>query len=221
MLKEGQSETLDVVVDHRERAGGVVQFLEQSGQTRISFEQMKLGDYRTADWLFERKTLPDFEASIIDGRLFHQASRLAGSGESAAIIIEGAGQDLAAIRMHRSALQGAIISLSLVYKLPILRSRGPEETAQLIIMAGRQLCRSSAEWVQRSGRRPKRLRKLQLYMLQGLPGIGPGKASALLDHFGSVRRALTASEEELCGIKGIHHITAGKIEWVLGADTWR
>jgi ERCC4-type nuclease len=163
--------------------------------------------------------LTDFAASLVDGRLFAQAYRLAGSQQPSAIILEGTGQDLAAIRVTRSALQGALISLSLIYQLPILRSRGPEETAQLLLFAGRQFCRSRGDWAQRHGRRPKRLRKLQLYVLEGLPGIGPQKAAALLDHFGTVRAAMTASEEGLCQIKGIHHLTAAKIEWVLGTGS--
>ena len=219
MENEGQTETLRIVIDHRERSSQVASFLEQSGQVQLFFEEMKLGDYQTADWLFERKTLADFAASIVDGRLFTQAYRLAGSKQSCAIVLEGTAQDLAAIRVNRSALQGAMVSLSLIYQLPILRSRGPEETAQLLVFAGRQLCRSRSDWALRNGRRPKRLRKLQLYVLEGLPGIGPHKATALLDHFGTVRATMTASEEELCRIKGIHHLTAAKIEWVLGTGS--
>lgn len=219
MPEAGQTEILQIVVDHRERSSEVVSFLERFGQAQLSFEQMKLGDYRTAEWLFERKTLTDFAASLIDGRLFAQAYRLAGSKQSIAIILEGTGRDLAAIRVTRSALQGALISLSLIYQLPILRSRGPEETAHLLLFAGRQLCRSRSDWAERKGRRPKRLRKLQLYVLEGLPGIGPHKAAALLDHFGTVRAVMTASEEDLYRIKGIHHLTAAKIEWVLGTGS--
>ena len=218
-MEEAQTEILQIVVDHRERASEVASFLEQSGQAQLSFEQMRLGDYRTAEWLFERKTLTDFAASLVDGRLFAQAYRLAACKQSSAMILEGTGHDLAAIRVQRSALQGALISLSLIYQLPILRSRGPEETAQLLLFAGRQLSRSRSDWAERQGRHPKRLRKIQLYVLEGLPGIGPKKAAALLDHFGTVRAALTASEEELCRIEGIHHLTAAKIEWVLGSGS--
>jgi DNA excision repair protein ERCC-4 len=219
MIEAGQPETLRIVVDYRERSSQVAAFLEQSGQVQLFFEQMKLGDYQAANWLFERKTLTDFAASLVDGRLFAQAYRLAGSNQSSAIILEGTSQDLASFRVHRNALQGALISLSLVYQLPILRSRGPEETAQLLLFAGRQLCRAQSDWAQRNGRRPKRLRKLQLYVLEGLPGIGPRKAAALLDHFGTVRAAMTATDEELCRIKGINHLTAAKIEWVLGTGS--
>jgi len=34
--------------------------VNQTGTTQLFFEQRKLVDYRTADWLFERKTLTDF-----------------------------------------------------------------------------------------------------------------------------------------------------------------
>ncbi|MFO1498185.1 MAG: ERCC4 domain-containing protein [Verrucomicrobiota bacterium] len=219
MLDGSQTAILRIVIDHRERSSQVASFLEQSGQVQLFFEQLKLGDYQTAEWLFERKTLTDFAASLVDGRLFSQAYRLADSNQPSAIILEGTSQDLAAIHVHRSALQGALISLSLIYQLPVLRSRGPEETAQLLLFAGRQLGRSRSDWAQRSGRRPKRLRKLQLYVLEGLPGIGPQRAAALLDHFGTVRAVITASEEDLCRIKGIHHLTAAKIEWVLGGHS--
>lgn len=219
MIEEDRSKSLAIVVDYRERSSRVIHSLEQSGQAQLSFEQMKLGDYQTAGWLFERKTLLDFAASVIDGRLFSQAYRLAESKQSCAIILEGTSQDLAAIRVHRNALQGAIVSLTLIYQLPILRSRGPEETAQLLLFAGHQLCRSESDWAQRTGPRPKRLRKLQLYVLEGLPGIGPQKAAALLDHFGTVRAAMTAPKKELCRIRGIHHLTAAKIERVLGTGS--
>jgi ERCC4-type nuclease len=207
---------LGIVVDHREHASGVAQCLQLDPSVHLSFEQLKLGDYRTGGWLFERKSLPDFAASLVDGRLFAQAARLAASTESTAIILEGTGQDLAGVQVHRNALQGALVSLSLIYQLPILRSRGPEETAQLLIFSGRQLCRCKSAWAQRGGRRPKRRQKLQLYVLEGLPGVGPHRAAALLEHFGTVRRVMTASGEELCQVRGIHEGTAAKIGWVLG-----
>ena len=43
--------------------------------------------------------------------------------------------------MRREALQGAIVSLTLVFGLPVLRSFGPEETARLMVDAARHLDR--------------------------------------------------------------------------------
>jgi DNA excision repair protein ERCC-4 len=218
MHEEAQqpNESVRIIADHRECSGQVVQCLQSMDDVQLAFQQLKAGDYRVADWLFERKTLPDLAASIIDGRLFRQAYRLAGSSAFAAIILEGTGKDLASVGMHRNAMQGALISLALVYCIPILRSRCPEETARLLVFAGRQLRRESTKQSHRCGRRPKRHRRLQLHVLQGLPGIGPGRAAALLDHFGTVRQALAASAEELCGVPGISRVTAEKMEWVLG-----
>ena len=52
-------------------------------------------------------------------------------------------------------------------------------------------------------------------MLQGLPGVGPGRAQLLLDHFGSVEAILTAATEELAAVHGIGKRTAHGIRWLV------
>jgi DNA excision repair protein ERCC-4 len=212
--KQGK-QVLRIIVDNRESASEVVGCLECHEGVEISMQHLKVGDYQVAGWLFERKTLLDFSASIVDGRLFSQANRLAGSRTSAAIILEGSGKDLATVGVHRNALQGALITLALIYQIPILRSRSAAETAQLLLFAGHQLCRQPLDTIPRHGRQPKRRRKLQVHILQGLPGVGPRRAVALLDHFGAVRTALNASVPELCFVPGIHRATAEKIHGIL------
>jgi len=54
-----------------------------------------------------------------------------------------------------------------------------------------------------------------LFILQGLPGVGPGRAAQLLDHFGSVQGVAAAAAEELAWIDGIGETTAAKIRWAL------
>ena len=49
----------------------------------------------------------------------------------------------------RSALQGAIITVSLVFGIPLLRSSCPEETATLILYAADQLHRRAIKPPQR------------------------------------------------------------------------
>ena len=55
----------------------------------------------------------------------------------------------------------------------------------------------------RHGYRPKKLITKQLYMLQGLPNVGPLLAKRLLNHFGTVRKVIQADIEALSAIEGI------------------
>ena len=42
-----------------------------------------------------------------------------------------------------------------------------------------------------------------MFLLQGLPGIGPERARRLLTHFGSVEKVVTADAKSLAEIDGI------------------
>ncbi len=205
-----------VVVDHRESGSGVIDALKRMPGVDAQLEQLALGDYLVNGvCLFERKTLPDFVESLIDGRLFSQAIRLSTSPLRTAVILEGTGRDLQRSAIRRETLLGAIISLTLIFDIPVLRSREPEETARLLVYAAQQLHRDGSDALPRHGRRPKRKRRIQLRLLQGLPGIGPGRATALLEHFGTVRSVMTATAEALRAVPGIGQTTARRIQSAL------
>ncbi len=205
-----------VIVDHREMRSGVLEALKQIPGIEVRVEPLKLGDYLIDNsCLFERKTLVDFAESIKDGRLFTQANRLAAWPDRAALVVEGTGRDLNASGMRREALQGALISLTLVYDLPVLRSREPAETARLLVYAADQLRRHAAGALLRHGKRPRARRRVQLRLLQGLPGIGPSRAARLLERFARVEAVMTASAESLQTVDGIGHTIAASIRWAL------
>jgi NAD-dependent DNA ligase len=69
--------------------------------------------------------------------------------------------------------------------------------------------------VQRHGYRPKNYRKRQLFILQGLPGVGRERAERLLARFGSVEAAISASSDELQSVDGIGKSIAEKIKWAV------
>ncbi len=209
---------VQILADDRERAAPVVEVLRAMPGVEVICQRLKTGDYQIDDWLFERKTLLDFAESIKDGRLFSQANRLFSTGRSVAFILEGKTGDLTQSGMRREAIQGALISLSLIYQLPILRSLDPAETARLLLYAGDQLRRDQADHIHRRGRRPKRRRKQQIYVLQGLPGIGPEKAERLLTRFGGVEAVLVASQEELQAVPGVGRKIAEGIRRLLEPD---
>ena len=55
----------------------------------------------------------------------------------------------------------------------------------------------------------------KLYLLQGLPGVGPALANRLLVHFGSVERVITADQGVLAEVRGIGPTKAQRIRNVV------
>jgi DNA excision repair protein ERCC-4 len=141
--------------------------------------------------------------------------RLAKSKYKAVLILEGSGKDAEYLGVRREALQGALITVSLILGIPVLRSMAPEETARLIVYAARQVASIAKYGYQRSGYRPKHKKGRQLYILQGLPGVGHERALRLLERFGSVEGVMHAGRDELQTIEGIGAKTADRIRWAV------
>lgn len=205
-----------IIADDRERDSGVIEALSVLEGVKVRVERLKIGDYRVGkNLLFERKTLSDLTISIVQGRFFSQSQRLASSPYRGVIILEGKGRDIYHTSVKREAVQGALINVSVLMGLPILRSVDPAETADLMVYAGRQLGKTISGGLYRHGYRPKGKRKKQIFFLQGLPGVGPERASSLLDNFGNVENIMTASPGELAQVPGIGRKTAKSIRGVL------
>jgi ERCC4-type nuclease len=207
-----------LVADDRERSGGVIDALRGLPGVVLEVQRLTCGDYQVEDRLVvERKTLADFARSVVDARLFRQASAMAQSSHRGILIIEADGSDPADTGLSRESMQGALIAVGVFYGIAVLRSTGPGETAQLLLYLGRQAQKYAHGGLSRPGYRPKGRRARQLFILQGLPGVGPGRAAGLLDRFGSVQAVATASVEELDSVPGIGKGIAAKIRWALEA----
>jgi DNA excision repair protein ERCC-4 len=73
-------EKVQIAVDDRERSSGIVAELEKLDAVIVKMEHLAVGDYCIdGAVLIERKTAVDFAQSLMDGRLFAQASRMAAS----------------------------------------------------------------------------------------------------------------------------------------------
>jgi DNA excision repair protein ERCC-4 len=200
--------------DDREHADGIIQALSSYQDLSLIKKRLTLGDYQCHDWLIERKTLPDLVCSLCDGRLFSQVARLAASSHPTALLIEGSTKDIADYQIHREALMGALCAISINFHIPILRSLSQHETAKLLYFCATQLHRNETD-LQLTGRKPKRRKNRQLFILQSLPEVGPKLASRLLHHFKSVEAVFTASEAALVQVDGIGKRKAKKIREVL------
>ncbi len=205
-----------VVIDDRESRCGLPDILRSFEDIDVSISRLPLGDYEVdGKFLFERKTLLDFVVSIRDGRLFQQAARLAASDKRCALLLEGRGRDLTGSGMRREAVQGALMTVSLFFGVPVFRSLEPEESARLLCYAAKQGRRFATGAFPRRGRRPKGKRKRQLAILKELPGVGPSRAAQLLETFGNVEGVMTAGFQDLSSVSGIGTKTAESIRWVV------
>jgi DNA excision repair protein ERCC-4 len=113
--------------------------------------------------------------SLADGRLFPQAAVLAQNPHRPVVLLEGP-RPQHMPDVHPNALKGAMVSLAVMWRLPVLHARDPEDSLRIL---------------------------RRLYVLQGLPGVGPALAHRLLLHFGSVERIMTADETRLMQIPGV------------------
>jgi Fanconi anemia group M protein len=156
-----------------------------------------VGDYRLSDRVVvEYKTVPDFVASIIDGRLLQQLRGLRGY-QRPIIVIEGE-EDIYSVRnVHPNAILGMLAAITVSYNIPVLFTRHQKETAALLLLiAKREQEHGSAEFQQHS-QKPLTETAQQEYIVSGLPNVGSMLAKELLTHLKTVQDVINASEEQL------------------------
>jgi len=208
---------LKIRVDYREKASGLVDLLKNE-DLLIEIKKVPYGDYVINDSItIERKTARDFLVSIIDGRLFNQLSNLKKHCLNPIFLIEG-NPYKTELNFDPMAIKGALLSAQAIWHIPVIFSRSKEDTRNILLMIGRQDQTYMDVVPLRGGYRPKRLKSKQLYLLQGLPQIGPLLAKRLIEHFRSVSHVMNASIEELTEVDGIGRASAEKIREVLDEE---
>lgn len=213
---------IEIQVDDREIRSPVVELLRQSFDFQVKIARLKLGDYLVdGRFLWERKNLADLAMAIEDGRLFQQALRLASSALRPAIILEGTSLDFEKSGMRWERIQGALVTVSLFFGVPLLRSRTAEETVRTILFAARQAQTMATRTLPRHSWRPRGKRARQLYILQGFPGIGPDRAHRLLTRFGSVKAIVNATPKDLISVEGIGKRLSEQLRWAIEEPRFR
>ena len=206
---------MKIVVDYRERKSGIIGLLE----TRVGVvvvKQLPFCDYLICDSVsIERKTAHDFIISIIDGRLFRQASNLVYNCARPLFLIEG-NPFRTDLKVDPNAIRGALISVQSIWNIPIIHSRSIEDTCTVLVTIAQQSEIQEDVLTLRHGYRPKRLKSRQLFILQGLPGVGPILAQRLLGHFKSVSNVFSAEFNKLCEVEGVGKRIAKGIKEVIG-----
>jgi len=203
-----------IEADYREKTAGIIRRLALQ-DIPVRIKALPCGDYRIGKGIgIERKTAHDFLVSLIDGRLFRQAGIMKNNIERPLFLVEGdvfqTGLDVSG-----EAVRGALLSLQSIWHIPVIFSASKDDTCRLLQSMLHLEQKSSHLMLPRPGYRPKRLLSKKLFILQGLPHIGPLMAKRLLSHFITVRRVFTASTAELKAVQGIGEKTAAAIQKIL------
>jgi DNA excision repair protein ERCC-4 len=201
-----------IVMDDREAGTQVGQILLECEDVQVTVKRLPAGDYLVNERiLFERKTLTDLFASIKDGRLFAQARRLATAPQPSALILQGTAREMAETHMQREAVQGALISLSLIFGIPVLRARDAAECVRIMMYAANQAGLTRAKRIRRFGNKISSKQQQQMNLLQAIPGIGPRKAAQLLLRYPSLQSLCEATAAQIAETEGIGQQTAQAI----------
>ncbi len=184
-------------VDDREQRSGICEALAALG-VAFAVRRLPLADYVVDDMVFiERKTVADFLESIATRRLFAQIARLRADHRRSVLVIEGAHLP------GRPSVRGALCAIAVQWHMPILRSNNVQGTAWYISRIVKQHAATTNAVVPYRGWAPRIHATPSQRMLMQIAGIGPSLAATLLNHVGSVRGVLSASEEDLQRVPGI------------------
>ena len=213
---ESKNSEVKIIVDTRELRSGVVKKLYELG-ANIDSVQLQVGDFILSERVcVERKTVKDFLQSIVDGRLFSQISNLTENFEKPVIIVEGLEDMYTERMMHPNAIRGAIASLAIDFRIPIIQTTGEEETALfLYTIASREQLDKKVKISLRGEKKPMSPKLLQEYIVTSFPGIGRGIAQNLLSHFKTIKNLVNAEIKELKKVEKIGDKKAKKIKEIV------
>jgi Fanconi anemia group M protein len=200
-----------LAVDHSEGRSALLDTVRRIGAFEVRMGHLAAGDYLIDnEVLIERKSVADFAASLIDGRLFPQVARLAHSGYRSLLLIEGP-PPISIADVHPHSLEGALVSIAAMWRLPVLHSSDSEQSARMLRFLAEQVREPRQRLLRRFDRKPKRLASRRLFLLQGLPGVGPALANRLLCHFGCIESVFTADASTLAEVRGVGAKKAARI----------
>ncbi|MEM5793400.1 MAG: ERCC4 domain-containing protein [Candidatus Aenigmatarchaeota archaeon] len=205
-----------ILVDFREGESEIEDLMRSMGGN-VKTVNLEVGDYICSDRVcVERKTANDFINSIIDGRLFSQLEELKDNFEKPIIIVEG---NNFRESMNDNAIKSALASIILDYEVPIIMSRGTEDTAKIIYwLARREQTQSQRPIGIKGKKKPKDIKKLQEHIISGFPGVSTKISARILKRFKTIKSFANATEQELREIDGIGKELAKKLHGIINQE---
>jgi Fanconi anemia group M protein len=222
MAEKGQSKLKDfvdmpdIIADDREDKR-LLKILSEKSNIRIN--RLDVGDYILSNRIgIERKSSNDFIESLIKGTLFPQILSLSNTFEVPMLIVEG--EDVYSIRnMDKKSIRGAIISAMVDFRVRVIFTKNPEETANFLVdISLREQKEKDRIPTIRGEKKVMSLKEKQLFIVEGLPEVSSVLSRRLLRKFGSIFGVFNADEIELKEVEGVGEIKAKKIRAIIDAQ---
>ena len=207
-------ENLRIIVDEREKKSGIPNLLKSIG-LNIEMKTLPIGDYIVApETIVERKSIRDFMASVFDGRLFDQCSRLKEHFEHPIILMEGNVDEIEEIIENPLTFYGALSTVAIDFKIPVIPTPSAAHTAKLLVSMCSRKDAPKGPYLKKI-KKSSDLEKQQLSVLCSLPGIGEKFAVRMLTKFGTPLKVFSATTTELAKVEGLGESRAKKIKKTL------
>lgn len=205
---------LRIVVDERERKSGIPDLLKQVG-INTEIKTLPIGDYIVApETVVERKSLHDLLSSVFDGRLFDQCSRLKEHFQFPVILMEGNLDEIDEITDNPLIFYGAVSSVALDFKIPIIPTPSATHTVKLLISMCSRKDATKGPFLKKI-KKSNDTQRQQLSALCSLPGVGEKLAIRMLEKFGTPLKVFNATTTDLSKVEGLGDSRAKKIKKML------
>jgi len=218
-LKEYENPSLiSITVDYRESRSPIARILSKK-EININSAQLDVGDYILSSRIgVERKQVDDFLSSLLQGKLFMQMRKLRNAYSRPLLIVEGEGL-FTKRNINHNALFGSFVSIIVDFGIPIITTSNANETADFLYITAKREQKQYGKSVAIRGEKwSMSQHERQQFIIEGLPQVSSVLAQRLLQHFGCIRALATASESELCEVKGIGKNIAKEIYKILNSE---
>jgi DNA excision repair protein ERCC-4 len=205
---------LRIIVDERERKSGIPDLLKAIGMG-VEMKTLPIGDYIVApETIVERKSIKDLMASVFDGRLYDQCTRLKENFEHPIVLVEGNVDEIEEITDNPLVFYGALSRVTLEFKIPIIPTPSASHTAKLLVALCSKKDGPTGPYLKKI-KKSSNLETQQLSTLCSLPGIGEKFAVRMLEKFGTPLKVFSATTSELSKVEGLGESRAKKIKNML------
>jgi len=178
---------IHIIVDHRENK---LKALFDKKKDKITYEskQLDVADIVvSSDVAIERKEGFDFVSSIMDNRLFEQLFRLKETYLNPILILEGLNDKVFEnTGMKIASIYGALSYISYKLGISVIPTRNLEDTAIVIErIAYREQIKDDMPILSRKAPKEMSKEERRTFIIEGLIDIGPKKARALIEKYGT------------------------------------